>query len=328
MEISAGLYCKFQYKKQDNVWRCMMNDLVLKFGAEVQDQQKHAGNLHKLVVNPQGTHVTHILIQQGLLFKHHFVLPLETVVSTTTDEIRLNLDHDEIDNYPTFVERKVEVGIPQRDAAMLQRASGPIIEPHHVDHITNPSSGLYIEKHVIREGVNVEDLLWSSDTTLHSLQGYAGNLVQVVVDAADGRIQHLIMRQGKLLEKFLTVPAELIERSSEAEIQLGIREETVADLAPYDPHHVLDFVELASMEEPPLVGEKPKKNNLLAELTTLLVNDPRTETAVIEIICEGSKVNLEGSVKNQQTKEAAAEVVSRHPDVLTVNNNLKVEATY
>lgn len=302
-----------------------MNHLVLKFGAEVQDRQKHAGTLHKLVVNPEGTHITHLLVQQGLLFKHHFVLPLEAVESATTDEIRLNLNHDEVSNYPAFNEQKVEVGIPQRDVAMLERASGgTLIQPHHVDPVSNPHAGLYVEKHVIREGVNPEDLLWSSDTTLHTLDGYAGNLVQVFVDAQDGRLDQLVMRKGKLMEKFLTVPVELIEQSSEAEIHLGIKEETVADLTPYDPHNLLNLIEIASEKEPPLGGEPRQKNNLLADLTALLVADPRTENAVIETICEGSKVTLTGSVKDQKTKDAAAEVVTSHPDVLTVNNNLKI----
>ena len=302
-----------------------MNHLVLKFGAEIQDRQKHAGSLHKIVVNPEGTHVTHLLIQQGLLFKHCFVLPLDTVLSTTTDEIHLTVNHDEISNYPPFAERSVEVGIPKRDVAMLERAGGAVIQPHHIDHFASPDASLYIEKQVVREGVNIEDMLWSSDTTLHTFQGYAGNLVQVVVDATNGRLQHLIMRQGKLMEKFLTVPVELIEQSSEKEIQLGIREETLEKLMPYDPNNILDFIDAASDDEPSLVGETSQKKNLLGELTALLAEDPRTETAVIELICEGGTVTLAGHVKDQQTKETAAELVGKHPDVITVHNNLTIQ---
>lgn len=302
-----------------------MNHLVLKFGVEVQDRQKHAGTLHKVVVNPEGSHVTHLLVQQGLLFKHCFVLPLESVVNTNTDEIQLNLNHDEIANYPAFTERKVEVGVSSRDVAMLERASGPVIQPHHIDHLSNPNAGLYIEKQIIREGVDVNEMLWSAQTTLHTFQGYAGNLAQVIVDAADGRIQQLVMRQGKLMEKHLTIPVELIEQSSEGEIQLGIREETLQDLTLYDPHDMLDFLEVSSAEEPPLAGERVKKSNLFGELTALLAKDPRTETAVIDVICEGGTVTLAGDVKDQKTKETAVALVNQHPDVVTVHNNLKVQ---
>ena len=136
------------------------------------------------------------------------------------------------------------------------------------------------------------------------------------------------MRQGKLMENFLIVPVELIERCNEVEIQLGIREETLDALVPYDPNNMLDFIDLSSNEEPPLAGGKPQVNSLLSALTTLLAEDPRTETAVIEIICEGGTVSLFGDVKDQKTKEAATELVSDHPDVIAVNNNLKVQPSY
>lgn len=65
-------------------------------------------------------------------------------------------------------------------------------------------------------------------------------------------------------------------------------------------------------------------NNLTSDLTAILADDPRTETAVIEIINERGVITLSGVVPDLQTKEAAATLIKRHPDVISVNNSLQV----
>lgn len=307
-----------------------MNHFNLKFGTDVHDRQRHVGTLAKIVVNPEVTHVTHLLVQQGLLFKHTYVLPLEIVAHTQADGIYLNLNPDEFGNFPAFEEHTERVGLRQRDVAALDRMGYmQPMQSYSVDNMIDGDAGMYMEKQVVRQGVDVEDMLWNAHTTIHTYQGYAGTLAQVMVDAEDGRLLDLIMRQGKWLENFLIIPVDLIDQGNEEEIHLGIREENLEKLDFYDPNNLLDIWHTSSSDTAPLLaGRAGQQNNLLAELTTLLVKDPRTETAVIEIICEGGTISLSGKVKDQQTKAAAAEIVSHHPAVITVNNNLKIQPSY
>lgn len=301
-----------------------MNRLNLRFDAEVHVRNKRLGTLKKVVVNPQATYATHVLVQKGVLFKQFIVFPLDVVESAQPEKITLGLYHDEITNYPIFEEHIVNVGVAKPDV-QLEGAHDIRLHPYPLDHIPDIGSDLYVEKQVVRKGVDIEDFIWDTHTTLHTFQGYVGNLDQVIIAGEDARLLQLVIKQGKLAEQFLTVSTEFIEQNSEVEIQLAIDNQ---DLDKFVEYYYNDMAEVEREDdlEPPLAGEEkpPLTNHLFNELTAILAEDARTETAVIELICKGGVVTLEGTVANPETKEAATTLVSDHPNVIAVHNNLKL----
>ncbi len=303
-----------------------MNRLNLSFGAEVHVRSKRLGTLQKVVVNPRATYATHILVQKGILFKQFIVFPLDVVESAQPDKITLRLNHDEIKNYPIFEEYIVNVGVSQPDM-QLEGTRDIRLHPYPLDHIPDVASDLYVEKQIVREGVDSENFIWDAHTTLHTFQGYLGDLAQVIIASEDGRLLQLVMRHGKSARQFRAVPTEFIEQNSEVEIHLAIDNQDLDELVVYY-YNGTSGIEMEDDSGEPLEGGqgKPLTSHLLNDLTSKLAEDPRTETAVIELICEGGVVTLEGTVADQGTKEVAANLVSNHPEVITVHNNLKLKA--
>jgi osmotically-inducible protein OsmY len=67
-----------------------------------------------------------------------------------------------------------------------------------------------------------------------------------------------------------------------------------------------------------------EKNILADQIYVSLLNDPRTEDVVADVIDENGIITLVGEVDSEKAKQAAYEVASSHPDVVAVFNNLVV----
>jgi osmotically-inducible protein OsmY len=68
-------------------------------------------------------------------------------------------------------------------------------------------------------------------------------------------------------------------------------------------------------------------NDLLSEIESALLNDPRTRNAVIEVDNHNGIITLSGVVDTPETSEAAEEVVSQQNGVIKVVNQLRIRDT-
>lgn len=59
-------------------------------------------------------------------------------------------------------------------------------------------------------------------------------------------------------------------------------------------------------------------------ITQQIMNDPLTRDYVIEVVNQRGVVTLVGEVQSQQSREAAEQIATAHPDVISVINGLKI----
>ncbi len=302
-----------------------MNKFNLKFNAPIQAQDKNAGKLQYIVVNEKMTRVTHLIITKGTVLKKAFVLPLSMIQTINTEGIHLSLFSDELRNYPQFEEKQVGVGISQSDAEKKRNNSeNVVLQP--VGHQPQADGMLYIEERIVRQGVEAEDVLWSSETAVYGQQSVAGNLSQVIVYSEDGRIHELIMQQGKLYERFILVPYELVERATDSAIYLQLNNRDIEGLIEFAEHHPEPSAVQGDTVTNGVEKEAPLISNLEKDLTEELVESGLLDTAIVELICDRQVVTLTGTTSDQKTKDAINSLVEHHPHVLTVNNELQVTA--
>lgn len=205
------------------------NKFGFTFGTSIYAQDRHIGELERVVVNTEATHITHIILSRGTLFKKALVLPFSIIEATDSEGISLAISSDELVDYPTFTVKRLKSGVSHADVSAGQKDSTDV-RLQSVDHQPHGDAALYVEEQTVRQGVGPEQLVWSAQTAVHSYQGKAGELYQVIVWPDDGRVHELIMRQGKLPEKFLIVPSELIERGQGTQILLKLDEKEIAAL--------------------------------------------------------------------------------------------------
>jgi len=65
---------------------------------------QEVGAIDRVVINPETTEVSHIVVRQGWLFTEDKVVPTEWVDQATADQVRLRADVDNLDESPAFEE--------------------------------------------------------------------------------------------------------------------------------------------------------------------------------------------------------------------------------
>jgi uncharacterized protein YrrD len=79
--------------------------VALKEGAKViSSDQKHVGDVEKLLMDPQTDTATHLLITKGLLNREKKLVPVDWIDQILEDEVSLVIQEDFIDNLPDFKE--------------------------------------------------------------------------------------------------------------------------------------------------------------------------------------------------------------------------------
>lgn len=77
--------------------------VALKQGARVMSvDDQHVGNIENVIVDPDTSHVTHLVISQGLLFKSQKVVPAFWVKHTLEDEVYLTVTADFLEDLPDY----------------------------------------------------------------------------------------------------------------------------------------------------------------------------------------------------------------------------------
>lgn len=68
-------------------------NIPLEEGAEVIDSEgDRIGKIKSVYVEPEGYHVTHLLVESGILSRYHRIIPTQWVMNVAEEAVRLNID--------------------------------------------------------------------------------------------------------------------------------------------------------------------------------------------------------------------------------------------
>lgn len=204
-----------------------MHKLALRFGENVYAYGKHCGQLAKIVVTPKVWQITHLIVENGLFFKHATVLPIAAVSDTLGQNINLNVPAEQVKSFPEFQETLVKRGSPGWAAT---KSVG------EVEYFTLPATAvpaLATPTQKERTGVSKEALILDSDTMVECLESQIGRLSHVIVDAKDYLIHDLVFAQGTLFPKNYTISSYYVDYLSESKIQIALTRAEADQLPEY-----------------------------------------------------------------------------------------------
>ena len=79
------------------------DDYALKEGARVlSHDEKHVGNVDKLILNPADNKVTHMVVSRGLLLKERKVVPVDWIDFADADSVYLTVNSDLMGRLPDY----------------------------------------------------------------------------------------------------------------------------------------------------------------------------------------------------------------------------------
>lgn len=199
-----------------------MTEIPLK--AKVECVDGPCGESDIVILNPDTRQVTHFVVQDRRLPDHdQRLVPMDQVVETSHDRIRLNctraelasMDHF-VDSHYTRTEEEPTIDWPVDDTVRsVPRATltAPRYAREKVEHI--PPGEL-----AVRRGTKVA-----------AKDGNVGQVGELVVDPDSGHISHLVLEEGHLwARKEVTLPVSAIDYFLEDTVYLKLSKQEVESL--------------------------------------------------------------------------------------------------
>lgn len=205
--------------------------------ARVECSDGYAGRSSQVIINPIAKELTHFVVEH----KHSGetvdrLVPIEAVVETGPDLIRLKVTRDELAGMEPFTEShyiKVEVPDYEYSHVMPYHAlPTKTIDKPVMDEMIPPG------ELAVRRGAQVE----ATDANVGQVEGF-------LVDPDSGHISHLVVRSEHLLGgRELTLPLSAIESAAQDMVFLNLDKQAVESLPaiPVQRHQVMG--ELVNLE--------------------------------------------------------------------------------
>lgn len=254
--------------------------MELKIGAIVQCRDGVAGRLKYVVIDPDDSMVTYLIVERGALLRRDIVVPAAWVVRADAETIVINASAADLKELPEY--REIDFAQPDPSYRPL---SG-----HRVEEVriwVHPYGSIdagrpWVMRHV-RLGINDEDVVLRRGFPVQTRDGrYAGALDHLVADPTGLRVSHLVVRKGWLWNRHARiVPIEQVDAVLDYGIWLKLSAEELEQLPPYQA--------------------PASDQQLTAMLQRSLETDPQTRDAGLRAEVHGGVVNFIGA--------AAADVV-------------------
>jgi uncharacterized membrane protein/sporulation protein YlmC with PRC-barrel domain len=219
--------------------------------AKVECADGTCGESVTVIVNPVTRKVTHVVVQdQSLSPSNQRLVPMDQVLETTSDLVRLRCTQDELAAMVPFVETH-----------FIKSEPAPV--DYSADYVTYilpyalPAEPTYIP--VEEERIPLGHLAVRRGTIVEATDGYVGRVGELLVDPEGEQITHLVLQEGHLWgKKEITLPLAAIDHVSEDTVYLKLDKQSV-ELLPVIPVKRRHFTWGADIELVAKVFDDPEQ---------------------------------------------------------------------
>lgn len=274
--------------------------LRLPIGAAVLCRDGIAGRLKYVVIDPDDTEITDLIVERGFLRHKDIVVPVSWVEQAAEDSITLNAQLDDLRALPEY--REVEFAMPD---PTCKPVCGHPVEHTRVwqDPYLAAGGGRPHLLHRTRLGVAQEEVLLRRGTPVLAADNTRiGTIDHLVVDRARHQVTQLVVRQGQLLNRQARiVQLEQVASLSEHGVQLKLAADELEHQPPYHP--------------------PASDAQIAASLQRALATNPATRTSGAQVHVRGGVVRLTGAITDEFA-EAARALARRIRGVIGLEDDL------
>ncbi len=192
--------------------------------AKVECTDGACGESVTVIVDPVARKVTHFVVKDKTSSPAvERLVPVDRVVETTREVIRLNCAREDLAEMEPFVEMQyVRNETPPPDL------SGVYYSVFMTPYVTSVEARYTpVEVESVPEG----ELALRRGTLVEATDGYVGKVGELMVDPASGQITHLVLQEGHLWrKKEISVPVSAIDRVFEETVYLNLDKQAVESL--------------------------------------------------------------------------------------------------
>ncbi len=210
---------------------------VIPLNAKVMCTDGLAGESISVVVNPETRSVTHLVVQDKTFPNTmEWLVPIEKVTSSTSKKIKLNCTREELSKMRPFTRKHyLEHEVPDYGYA------------YSLPHMMAPSDMLYprVEELNIPQG----DLALNRGTDVEALDGYIGQIGELLLDQRNGEITHFTLMRGHLWgRKEVVIPLSFVERVDLDTVYLKVDQKVIDDLPSLPVNRPWDEVKATDLD--------------------------------------------------------------------------------
>jgi hypothetical protein len=172
--------------------------MEIPLNAQVDCSDGVCGRSMYVLINPVMDRVTHLVVKEDLSPNTEYIVPVDFVVKTKTDQIRLSCSKAEMEKMEPFINTTfIKESAPDMLFGYSTESNG-MRSSYFYPYVT-PDKTIYepIENQQIPAG----ELAVHRGTRVEATDGYVGKVDEFVVDPENGRISHMVMREGHLWGK-------------------------------------------------------------------------------------------------------------------------------
>lgn len=195
-----------------------MKSLDFKFGAGVYGRETRCGQLSRLAVEPDNWRLTDLVMESGLVFKQHTVVPVAEVEEATAMGIHLTVGCQELAGYPQFKEMVVE----HREQSWVAPVQTGTIVGSTATALMPTAAEMALAQETIRQGIDDDKILLGDKVAVHGEDGRIGHLAHIITtnDVQPYQIEYLVVSEGTLLSRQYIVPIHYVHSLSEEGIYI------------------------------------------------------------------------------------------------------------
>lgn len=199
-----------------------MIDLPMK--AEVNCMDGAAGRSTYVIGNPDTHELTHLVVKSFLPPFHEYLVPVDQVVETTPEQIRLKCTRDELNKMEPFeYEAYIKTELPS-----YIRYDAPPIPGYTTETVTT-----YVP--VKRQNIPYGEITLRHGARVEATDGYLGQVDELLINSNNQQVTHLVMLEKHMWkQREITIPVSQIDRVSGDVVYLKMDRQSV-EMLPTTP---------------------------------------------------------------------------------------------
>jgi sporulation protein YlmC with PRC-barrel domain len=178
-----------------------------------------AGTSTAIILDPIKEQVTHVIVRKPGLFGIEYMAPIDFVIESTPNVIRLRCTTVELAQMPPFVSTHF---ISPNPAPLSNYAMGTMFWPY-----IGIQSGTEIE----HENILPEALAIHRGSHVHATDGHIGEVEEFLINPVNSGITHVVLREGHFWDrKDVTIPIKNIDHIDDDIVYLKLNKQQIEKL--------------------------------------------------------------------------------------------------
>ena len=207
--------------------------MEIPLNARVECTDGVCGRSESILVNPVLDKVTHLIVREAAS-NTEYIVPIDFVVETIDDTIRLRCSKAELKKMDPFIKTTfVEQKVPDRNF----NYPGGLFGGGAYYYLPYVASDETVQVPMEHKQIPVGELTAQRGTRVEATDGYIGHVDEFVVNPENGHITHLVMREGHLWgKKDVIIPVSAMGDTHEDTVFLKLDKHQVESLPTFPLH--------------------------------------------------------------------------------------------